>query len=1813
MQYVYTDYVNLQYIHSFMATLSRHITRTICGIALCCIYLSCKNGNEVKVTKNFDTEIEQQQNLEFSVSRDVMPDSLLGLWDSTDYIEISPAVKGMFKWNTSNTLVFSPAKGFEPGTEYTATPTKYIAKHSTRKYGISDEPILFHTAPLRVVGANLTWTRAANQTDIVVQMDITFNYDINFADAANKVKLQCMGTPVNISQASTGKGRVLAVQFRPANDKDEETPLQIEIAKGIAVPGSAYVSKNDTTFTASIPSRYNLSVTSAFAQHTGTEGIITVSTSQPVLDNNLKSAISLSPEVPFEVSTNEGGFTIKSSSLNPTQVYELSISPHIEGAFGGRLKAGYTSSITFGKLKPSVTFNNSKGMYMTSAGFKNISLNIINVPAVEVTVVKVFENNLEQFMRKGTYDDYHYSNDEDESGSYEYYETENLGNVIFEHTYETDKLPRQNAAHILHLDFEDKIKNYNGVYVLRIKSKEHNWIQQSKILSVSDIGLIVKEERNGIHVFANSIKNAEAMSGVSVSFISTNNQKIYTTTTDAEGFAAFRDINVASPGFTVGMVTAKKDDDFSFVWFEKTKIGTSRFDVGGRIPDETGLIAMVHPERNLYRPGETLHLETIVRNEQWQTQSDIPVKIKLVMPNGKEFATVRKMLNEEGSCDVSFSPPQTTMTGTYIVEVYTGNDVLLTSYNISIEDFMPDRLKVSLKTDKAEYQPGEKVTANIQADNLYGTPAANKKYESTLKLTKGTFSSDRYPEYKFDIKNELRVDDVMKQGETNDKGAASDVFELNSPMADAGVVNGNITATVFDETGRPLHRYAHFSIYTQRVFAGIRGDEQYVSSRTPVRLGLIALDKKGALTSSEAEVVVIRREWHTVIQRNGGSYRYVSQSEDRPISRQKVTITGAGTHYTFSAQQSGEYEVRVFVKGATGYVARTLYAYGWGDTQYSSFEVDNEGNVEIKTDKKQYNTGDKVNVLFNAPFEGRMLVTLERDKVLQHYYLQTKNKSAALSFDVGDASLPNVYISATLFRPMNGGDMPLTVAHGYKPVPVTDKRGQLPVDITIAPQSRSKTKQVIKVRTTPGAYVAVAAVDEGILQIKNFETPDPYGFFYQKVALTVNSYDIYPWLMPEIKTTLSTTGGDGAGYDGSRVNPLFVNRVKNVSFWSGIQQADGSGNLKYEIDIPQFSGDIRVMAVAYKGKAFGSADKHMKVADPVVVSVGLPRFLSPGDEVKMPVSVSNTTGNSTKATVTVKTTGQMAIAGDMTQEIDLPANREQVAVFRVTAQPAIGAGKVTVTVRTMNETFVNETDISIRPPASLQKITGNGFAAAGKTTPVDMPNKFIPASFSGKITVGKSPVTQFSKHMEDLVRYPYGCVEQTTSAVFPQLYYADLVKSITGYNETETNTAYNIQQAISKLQSMQQGDGGLSYWPQGGEESGWGSIYACHFLLEARKAGYEVNAHTTNRLVDYMKYKLYKKEVITFRYNGSSKKDVAPEEIPYSLYVLALAGQPQISEMNYYKAHRDLLTLDSKYLLAASYALAGMPAQAREVQPPAFTGEVGDRCLSGSFSSYLRDLALSLNVLMDTDPASKQVGVMTKQLSEQLLKSTYVNTQEKAFSILALGKVAKMTNQSAGTAGITAGGKAIATTPGQTITQNLKPYAGALIGLNVTGTGGFYYSWEISGISADGSYKEEDSYLRVRRSFMDRNGHELGTSFRQNDLVVVHITIEAQHDIPIENVAITDMLPAGFEVENTRLTSLPEMEWIKKRSEPDYMDIRDDRVNMFTNVGRQQKDFYYMVRAVSPGVYKLGPVQADAMYDGSYHSYNGACTIRISE
>ena len=928
----------------------------------------------------------------------------------------------------------------------------------------------------------------------------------------------------------------------------------------------------------------------------------------------------------------------------------------------------------------------------------------------------------------------------------------------------------------------------------------------------------------------------------------------------------------------------------------------------------------------------------------------------------------------------------------------------------------------------------------------------------------------------------------------------------------------------------------------------------------------------------------------------------------------KINV-GSNTLYNYIPRSPGDYEFRIYLPGASSYVSRRFYSYGSWGANNNSFEVSNEGNIEITLNKKSYLAGDAVTALFKTPFNGRLLVTLETDHVLSYQYVETRNRSASLDLKLTGEHVPNVYITATLIKPHEMSDIPLTVAHGFQNVIVEEKSRKIAVEIIAKKNVRSKTHQSVTVKAVPGSYVTLSAVDNGVLQISDFKTPDPYGYFYQKKALQVSAYDLYPLLFAEVRTRLSSTGGDGEADMKKRTNPMPAKRIKVMSYWSGITKANGSGEANFEFDIPQFSGEIRLMAVSYKGQSFGSGENTMTVADPIVISTALPRFLSPGDTVNVPVTLSNTTAKATNVTATITTTGAVRASGGSSQTVSLTAKSEGRAMFNIVANSTIGIGNIKIVVNGLGEKFEDATEISVRPPSTLQKVSGSGAVAGGTTQKINIGlSDFIPGSVDYNLVVSRSPVIQLGEQLRYLVQYPYGCTEQTVSAAFPQLYYGDLADLMQLNRQNKQNANTNILEAIRKIKMRQLYNGAVTLWDGEGEEDWWATIYAAHFLLEARKAGFDVDNSLTETMLNYISNRLKNKETITYYYNRNQNRQIAPKEVAYGLYVLAIAGRTNIPAMNYYKANTGILALDSKYLLSAAYAIAGDKKSYLAMLPSAFTGEESVPQTGGSYYSDVRDEAIALNALITVDPSNSQVPIMAKHVGDKLKSRYWLSTQERAFAFLALGKLAKSANNSTATAEIRVNGKTVAKVDGGQWRGDKNALKGTSVEIATSGTGPLYYYWNAEGISASGAYKEEDNYLKVRKHFYDRFGNTLSSSsFKQNDLIIIGITLERSFSTPIENVVITDLLPAGFEIENPRTKEIPGMDWIKDASTPMALDVRDDRIHFFVNAYRNSQTYYYAVRAVSPGQYKMGPVSADAMYNGEYHSYNGAGMITVSQ
>ncbi|GAB1431172.1 hypothetical protein MASR2M18_20070 [Ignavibacteria bacterium] len=1789
----------------------------LCAVIATLLLPSC-GGDEISVVgRNFKDEIQRYQNLQFTFDTPLIADSLTGRWDTVSFLEFSPKVAGKFRWNSPVDLEFSPSDGFKPSTDYKVALTEALLRNANGKSLSSDKEFAMHTPYLKLEAANSFWAKASDG-GVELRVQLHFTEIVDAADVAKLFSVSIGGASAKFTVAPQPSGRQITIAVADAEGQPAGYPaISLRVDKGLRCieSGSLTVEAQELSFT--MPNRDRIQIISVAGGFDGIEPIIAVSTSQAVENKDIQSLISISPDVAgISVELQEQGFAVKGNFL-VEKTYQIIISGRLIGVVGGEMREDYSQYVQFGDMQPTIEFTEKRAMYLSSKGEKSVGLRIVNVPKIKVQIIKIYENNILSLIRNGSgwYDE---ETNEDYS-SYDWIEADYYGDVIEDKIIETKNLPRVQNYRVLKLNFTDKTM-FKGIYLVKVKSDDEEYLSATKPVAISDIGLIAKETENEIVVFANSLIDASPISGVTAQLVSSNNQQVYKATTGSDGTAVFSDIKAKAPGFKIRMITARKDNEYTFLHFNKTRVENSRFDVGGRYDNAAGYQAFLYGGRNIYRPGETIHISGILRDDLWQTAANIPVKLKLLLPNGGEFRATRHTLDEQGAFEAAIDLPTAMVTGTYTAELYSANDVLLTSQYISVEEFIPDRISVNFIADKEIYATGETVKASLRAANLFGPPAAHRNYQMEFSLVRKQFISKNFSDYDFTVvtPSNPEFDKTMREGKTDENGEANETFDIPKEYTDMGLLSGRIFTTVFDETGRPVNRAKQFDVITQPVFFGIKRFDSYVSARRPfdIRLAAATPDGKGH-SGAPAMVQIVKLTWQNVIEREGSStyYRTVSQKQEQILSVRTMNVGGNGTVYTFTPQVSGEYEIRVFRPGNMQYVSRKFYAYGWGMTERSSFSVNKEGQIDIELDKPQYNIGEKANVLFKTPFSGKLLVTVERNRVVERFMLQTDKLSATLTLPVKEDYLPNVYIAATLFRPVDDGAMPLTVATGFAPVYVIKPSAKLPVSINVSEKSRSNTKQTVTVRTgEPNSQVTIAVVDEGILQLKDFKTPDPHGFFYAKRALEVRSYNVYPLLFPEIIRRRSSVGGDG--YDlNKRINPFASKRTNLIALWSGVLRTGSNGTATFSFDIPQFSGALRVMAVAYKNKSFGSSEKRITVADPITVSSALPRFCSPHDTLIIPVTLTNTTNKQGQVTASISASGSISTIGAGKQSASIKPNGEVQLVFRAVAGYSPGISEIVVSAVAFGETFTEKTEISARPAAGLLKTSGNGVVQPGQTASITVVAPYIPSSISAKLVIGRSPLVQFADNLRDLTEYPYGCVEQTISTAFPQIYYADLTKALMDGGSVKSNPAYNVQQAVRKAEAMQLYNGAVSYWQGGEAETWWGTAYAAHFLREAQQAGYDVNPEIHKRMLGYLAQKVKERATEKYRYYDASMRlqirETAPKEAAYSLYVLALCGREDIPSMNYYKSSSNLLALDSKYLIACAYRLTGDVKTYRALLPGSFLGELCESVSGGSFASPERDMGIVLNTLLDVEPDNGQIAMLARHLSEQIRRrGKFFSTQENVFALLGLGKIARKNASTNAKAVVFVNGKTLGTADEKALVLS-NGIAGQKVNIAASG-GAVYYFWETEGLSKDGSFKQEDSYLKVRRTYLDRKGAVItDNSFRQNDLVVVKLTISTTDRSTVDNVVITDLLPAGFEIENPRIGAVAELSWIKDATVPQHFDIRDDRMNIFAVAGGEEKHFYYLARAVSKGIFTLGPVTADAMYRGEFHSANGSGRIRV--
>lgn len=1784
----------------------------------------CTKTVTLKVYPSGEVDIASVLNFEFEDSI-ASPDSV-GIWTSLPYLKFDPPITGKWQWRRRNLLTFWPEGGMLPPAKkvtVSANPALFMGQEAE----LSPASVSFHTPYFTAKSLSLSWSNDVDSTArMPMALHLAFNYPVHPESLRQHLEVYRGGKQVNtldfsINYYSTTDYDITTdmYEFGPG-----EQPIEVRLKKGLVSdlgynPLPDDLSLRDTLQPVAVVG--NVMVYPEFSE--GRIGM-KVTANQAIEAGMARPYISMVPDMPFSLA-NYGGALFIEAEFKAGSDYHIGFRRGLPGAAGGVLQEDIVRTVRTPPLKPFLRFADHMGHFLMRGGYENLNVKTTNVDSFEVELYEVYENNLMHFIsanpsnlsRWSHYDDlqdYYYGSD------YGYLSMDDFGALIHS---ETIRVPKNAQSEIVNVPVRVKKEfrnKFNGIFVVKVRSlNAEHYMEDYKIVSLSDLGIIAKRNEKDLIVFVNRLSTAMPAVGATVSLISTTNQAYRTAMVDAQGVARFPDVGEYwdARTFRLGLLTAQMGNDLQFLDFDHTDVDQDRFDLEGK--SRSSYDVYCYADRNLYRPGDTLHFSAILRKWDFSTPKNLPLKVRVFGPTGDLVEEMQQSTNDDGSIEMAYPIPASTRTGYYHVDVTAGMESYYGNFEFQVEDFVPDKIKVHLSAERLSGHPGDTMRFPLTAGYYFGAPCDGHFYEVVYKLFFVDYSSKRFPAFDFGNADDVSPEWSNADGVLDELGRDTLTYIVPDNLGGSGLATGLAQVSVSDNTDHTVSAQKTFTIATRPYFLGIRAHGSYFSVNEDFRLDYVAVDfadqpAKGQRIARS----LVRREWKRVLRKDGDRFYYVSENEAITVKQDTVAIGTDFQQFSMRLTQAGNYELTLSIVGGNAMRTFGFSAYGKSVVTESSFGVSREGTVTITTDKPRYKVGETARILLTAPFSGRMLVTFERDRVHEYRYVSVDNNAAEILLPIRDEHVPNIYVSATLFRPLKGrGQIPLTVAHGYTSLHVENPSRNMPIKITAPDLIKPGQSQAITVQTAArsGVKVTVAVVDEGILAIRHFRTPDAYQEFYADRELIVRSYDMYESLLPEVPASAMATGGsdngDWSSY--SQLNPMRNKRYRPLAYWSGIRNTDGSGRVTVKVPFPEeFYGRVRIMVMAYDGAQFGSAEGNMTVREDLVLTAALPRFLTQGDSVQLPVNLTNMTDAQGKVRVSIKVEGGLAVDGPNPAELNMNAQSMDNVFFGLRA---LHPGPAVVTVETDGVGKVRQRiPIDVHAPAPLLVESGSGRLEPGKNLDIRIPAGFDPRFQRTSLAISALPAFEFADQLDYLVNYPHGCLEQTISAAFPQIYFGDLAELVAPHKYTGSNAILHVREAIKKVESMQGYDGGFTYWP-GGEENMWASVYATHFLLEAGRAGFPVQSYIVDRSVTHLAELAAQRRTFTYHFNRNGMKlqeERASQDLIYSLYVLALAGKPDEGLMNHYKIRPELLCQDSKFLLAAAYALKKDRQGFADCLPKRPEVDEPDRLTGGSFDSPLRSAAIILGTLADVAPNQAIVPHLVDYLRAH--RNELESTQERAWAFLAMGKLARRKRNQSLQVVAQSDGKDLLAFTGANVRCAAPNLGGRTITLKPTGQGVAYYYWKIEGSPKNASVfiPNADQGLSVRREWYNTDGRRIMTPvFNQGELVVCRIHLKASRYA--ENIAVTDMIPAGFEVENTRLSE-NDYSWIKRADVADFdnHDVRDDRVNVFVSMeAGQARTFSYLVRAVNEGKYMMPPITAEAMYDAGIHSRRSGAVIRI--
>lgn len=1794
----------------------------LCLSLLIVLSTSCKKKVETKVEEPVFTEevarivnyvssgkILSDDPIRIEFINAQVEDSQVGVELENTMLSITPSTKGKVVWATANILTFIPDKAWEMRASYEVNCD--LTKVSTLLADVKDElkfGIYIEGQEVEQFTGNLVLNERNNPKELKYLGKVAFKLPVNKEALQKAFEVKQGSKKVKVELQETGDDRTYTYETEIITRGGKSASYKITLDKDQLGLVNSYTNNFEVT-----PLQKML-VRNVSREETGRHPRIRVVFSDDIeMSQDINSYFTVEPEVALKVSKS-GNTVIVDGPFKFGEEYTLKVKAGIASRWATKLASDFNSSVQFSDLAPSVEFA-SDGIILPTSNNSKIQFLTSNVSRVHLQVKKVFHNKVSDFIRQ-----------EEISGAKQRKNgfTRNYGGqvgvIMLNKTLELGET--KNEWLLNEVDLSSVINDDSeGLYLIRLNYNPRDILVETeesavdyvadngtvfKPIVVSNLGITAKKVENGYYVWVTDLISGKPVSGANIYLHTYWDDYESSGTTSSSGY------DYLNSDYGGRYISAEKNGQVSYLKFNNMQWNTSGFDVSGVSSNYSGQRSFVYTERGVYRPGDEINLSVILRNQDNSFPSDQPVSLRLFNPDGQNVYETTNHNGKDGLFVFKLKTKQTDPTGNWEARIDGGSGSYY--HTIKIETVVPFKLKVRTESETKKISAKDsKYDFKVRSNYLFGTPAAGLRYDTEVQVSPRKVTFPKYQN--FDFSDELQhfssFNRTISEGVLDSSGVANVSWIIPQFEKVASGLTARFVTTVYEKGGRPNTNRSSIAIDNYENYVGIQKAGHryhYVTTNEESSLQVICVNANGEPAKGKKLLYRIYKNnshwWYQYDNRREYQLRYKTDNNTTLVKEGSLTSTGDPVSLKFTPREDGDYLIEIQEGGYDGHtVSQFVYAYAWGSVPSGD---QNAGTLILKADKAKYKVGDVAKVRFPAPAKGAVLYTLEKeDNVMTWKWLENKGeegKDMEVSIPITAEMVPNTYLTISVIQPhaQTVNDRPMRM-FGILPLFAEDPDTRREIEIEVADELKPNKPFEVTVQTknNQSAWFTIAVVDEGLLDLTNFRTPDPWREFFKKLRLGVSTYDAYSQVIGVNKGDVFKTFSIGGDMDfmEQQLDPMKgKKRFKPVSMFKGPIATNSSGRATVKFNMPDYNGSVRIMVVAVDGHSYGNADATVPVRTDLMVQPSVPRVLGPDEEFTIPVNVFAMKDNIGTVDVSLKLEGPLEVVGKSSSQVSFTNATDKEVFFRVKTKKAVGQAKISILASSAKVKVSSNTDIMVRPSSSRQYKSEEKHAKVGETATFTIPADGISGTNTANLKVQLFPNMNFGHRLDWLIRYPYGCVEQTTSSVFPQLY----IGSFLNLNERrQEEVSKNINAGISRLQRFQTSSGGMGYWPGSNHVSEWSSIYVAHFLAEAKNKGYHIPSHLYDKLMNYLERKA--------RY-GSDETFTRV----YRAYVLSLASKNVLSEVN--KLMQDeVLTSVQQYMLAAAYYNLGKKETAAGIIESADRNYEEYEEFSYHFGSVYRDMGIVLSTLVDMEEE-----VDSRELAEEIARvmsnNNWYSTHSLSYMLLSLGKYFDMAGLDVtGSKNIEGyymvDGNKVEFDENNLVDIQLEKGFGKELNVHLSTESDLdaaYITLSWSGVPISDNRPATAESINLEVEWLDENGNKIDpTKVAQASTIYGHYRVGKNSPLRyINEVALVQILPSGWEIENLRLSDDQLPSWTNswRLNTEDYLDIRDDRIMWFFNLRDNQLDFIVKVNVVTKGSFYMPPTTVEAMYNNNYRA-----------